>query len=162
ESVFLIEAAEVDRLKQPLLDLRVFEFTPADVKAVKLSGWPRGGEDYVLEVERKSGSWVAKNKPKLTVNADRVNKLLDALNGLTAEKMVAFGTGPKANQGFDSDKGGIEIELIFDKDKLILRVGKEEGGSFFATSNKFNQGKDVFQIGKGPDNLFEEIKKDSE
>src|SRR5262249_643065 len=41
DSIFLISAAEVDRLKQPLLDLKVFEFTPSDVKAVKLAGWPR-------------------------------------------------------------------------------------------------------------------------
>src|SRR5206468_10131719 len=66
DSIFLISAAEVDRLKQPLLDLKVFEFTPSDVKVVKLTGWPRGGEPYVLEIERKSaGSWVAKNKSKL-------------------------------------------------------------------------------------------------
>src|SRR5205807_9870144 len=63
DAIFLISAVEVDRLKQPLLDLKVFDFTPSDVKAVKLTGWPRGGEPYVLEIERKSaGSWVAKNK----------------------------------------------------------------------------------------------------
>jgi len=160
ESIFLIDAAEVDRLKQPLLDLKVFEFTPADVKVVKLTGWPRGGENYVLEIERKSGSWVAKNKSNLTINGDRVNKLLDALHDLTAEKIVAFGTGPKGEQGLDYEKGAVEIELTLDKDKLTLRLGKEEGGSYFATSNKFNKAKDVFQVGKGPGNLFEEVRKD--
>ncbi|MBI1915769.1 MAG: DUF4340 domain-containing protein [Planctomycetes bacterium] len=161
DSIFLISAAEVDRLKQPLLDLKVFEFTPSDVKAVKLTGWPRGGEPYVLEIERKSaGSWVAKNKSKLEVNSARVDKVLDALRDLTAEKIVAFGTGPKAEQGLDYEKGAVEIELTLDKDKLTLMLGKEEGGSYFATSNKLSNKKDVFQVGKGMGGIFEEVKKD--
>src|SRR5205085_4897498 len=78
----------------------------------------------------------------------------------TAEKIGAFGTGPKGEQGLDYEKGAVEIELTLDKDKLTLRLGKEEGGSYFATSNKFNNKKDVFQVGKGPGNLFEEVRKD--
>jgi hypothetical protein len=159
ESIFLIDAAEVDRLKQPLLDMKVFEFKPADVKAIKLKGWPRGGEEYVLEIERKSGNWVAKNK-KLEVNADRLNKLLDALADLVAQKIVVFGTGPKPEHDLDFEKKAVEIELTLDKEKLTLLLGKEEGGSYFATSNTFNNKKDVFQVGKGPGNLFEELKKD--
>src|SRR5205085_3647299 len=85
---------------------------------------------------------------------------LDALRDLTADKVIAFGTGPKVEQGLDYDKGAVEIELTLDKDKLTLMLGKEEGGSYFATSNKLNSKKDVFQVGKGTGGLFEEVKKD--
>src|SRR5262249_29389889 len=136
DSVFLVNETGIARLKESLLDLQVFEFTPADVKAIKLTGWPRGGEPYVLEIERKSaGSWVAKGKSKLEVNDSRVEKLLDTLHDLTAEKFVAFGTGAKAEHGLDYEKGAVEIELTLGKEKLTLTLGKEDGGSFFATSN---------------------------
>src|SRR5262249_30765808 len=98
-----------------------------------------------------------KNK---SVNGERVEKLLDALRDLTAEKIVAFGTGPKAEYGLDDEKGALEIELTLDKDKLTLMLGKEEGGSYYAVSNKLNGKKDVFLIGKGKDGIFEEVRKD--
>ena len=46
------------------------------------------------------------------------------------------------------------------KDTLTLRIGKQEGGSFYAASNKLKN--DVFLIGKGPGNIFENVKKDSD
>jgi Domain of unknown function (DUF4340) len=161
DSVFTLSQAQVDSFKEPLIEMQVLDFKTADVKSVKLTGWPRFGTPATLELERKSGSvWeVKKNPANLKVASERVTALLDALHNLKAEKFIVFGSGPKAEHGMAHDKGGVEIEMTLDnKDKITLTLGKAEGANFYATTNKLKG--DVFLIGKGPGAVLEKVKKD--
>lgn len=160
DSIFLVSKAEVDKLKTPLLDLTVFDFKAGDVKAVKLSGWPRRGKPDVLELERKgANSWEGKDREgKVTVNAGRAEALIAALEQLKAEKFLALKGGARAAHGMDVKKGAVEIEVsLANKDKITLTIGNRDGDSFYATSSKHPGA--VFLI-KAPGSIFEELKKE--
>ena len=158
ERVFTIAKGEIERLRQPLLDLTVFDFTASQAKKIKLTIKPKPLRVGTLELERKSAKeWTAAKPAGIKINAGRAEDLVKALEHLKAEKFV----DAKGAYDLEVKQGALEIEITLDnkaKEKLTLTIGKAEGGSFYAASNK--QPGTVFLIGKGQDNILENVKKD--
>jgi hypothetical protein len=150
--VFAVDKALLAPLQTgELLDLGVFNFDVAKVKAVKLTGWQNVvGSPLTLELERKDASqWTVKSPAAFNLDAAKVRSLLDALSHLRAERFISHKMGPKPEQELDVARGALVIEITVEgeKESLQLTIGKLDADkSYFATSNKLPG--DVFQVSR--------------
>jgi len=162
ERVFTIDKAVVEDMTAPMLDLKVFTFSPSAVKTLKLTGWPRLGKPETLELEKTGANWEGKGLPAgVKINTAEIDNLLNELSNLKAKKFLVFKSGPTEAQkkGLDPKQGGLEIEITLDdkdKSKLTLALGAEEDKALQATSNKLPG--DVFLVEKGVNDILKQVK----
>ncbi len=161
DTVSVVSNTLATTLQRELQDPTVFQFDPAKVKEIKLTGWialakQTTGSDQplVLDVKRdKNGSdWVVATPAKFQLDAEKLRNFLNGLSQLKATKFVAHKAKPSADQDLEVSKGALQIEITVDgeKEPLQLTVGKEDGPAYFAVSNKLPG--DIFDVRK---DLFE-------
>jgi hypothetical protein len=119
-----------------LLDPAVSELALAEHRSRKF--WPRVDAAQVEKVtyrtakgaftlEKVGGDWEVAGKPKAKVNAEAVRDLLDALDGLRAERYVADAKADLKLYGLDGTALLLEVETP--AGKRAVRVGRQEGES---------------------------------
>jgi hypothetical protein len=169
DTISIVPNNVVSTLKRELLDPTVFQFDPAKVKEVKMTGWiklqkQRGlNQPDVLDLKRdKNGSdWTVEAPKGFKLDAGKLNDFLKELSTLKATKFVAHKAKPSDKEGLDvtKDEDALKIEITVEgeKEPLQLTVGKQDGNdALFAISNKlpgdiFNVRKDIFAKAKeGP------------
>jgi hypothetical protein len=148
DTVFTFGKTFVDQWPSDFQDTTVAKFDPANVKTLKLTGWQKiVGAPVVLDLERKdSTSWTVKAPPGYNLDADKVKSLLTSMSNLKAEKFV--GKLPKPDAELEVEKGGLVIEMTFEKDAQPIKivVGKLDGETYLATSSAVPD--EVFQVKK--------------
>lgn len=155
----------VSTLQRELQDPTVFQFDPAKVKEVKLTGWiaiqKQIGENAprTLAFRRAANGSDWEAEPKgFKVDNKRLDDFLRQLSTLRAQKFVAHKATPAADQELDPAKGGLLIEITLpgekEPKKLTLTVGKADGNdAYLAISNQLPG--DIFDVRK---DLFEKAK----
>lgn len=136
-------------------DLQIARFDPSKVKSFKLTGWGNlidGGT--TLEFEKADGAW--KSKVSYDLDRGKIDSFLSMLAGLRAEKVVDR-SGAKAEYGFTSKQGALEIEVVVvdEKTPIKLTIGglDAEKRLYFAVNASYPQ--DVFAVAK---DRFESIR----
>jgi hypothetical protein len=151
--VFLVQPNLAKELQRDLLDLTVFHFDPAKVKAVKMEGWKKA--PATLQLERKDAkSWTVKAPADFNLDDETVNALLADLANLRAERFVAVKSGPKPEHELGNKERALQIEMNLEGEKnpLTLIIGKldEKEKGYYAQSSALPG--DVFLL---PQFLFE-------
>lgn len=129
-----------------LRDKTVVRFDKAKVKKVSLRGWKdqTGLNNFELVFERKGGAWaVAKSPGKYDLDPAKVDRFLDAVNGLRAK---AFVGGPKPEQKLVPEDGGLQVGIEQDgAPGVTLFVGAPTDGdaSVFVQTSTLPAGENV-------------------
>jgi hypothetical protein len=129
-----------------LRDKTVVRFDKAKVKKVSLRGWKdqTGLNNFELVFERKGGTWaVAKSPGKYDLDPAKVDRFLDAVNGLRAK---AFVGGPKPDQKLVPEDGGLQVGIELDgAPGVTLFVGTPTDGdaSVFVQTSTLPAGENV-------------------
>jgi hypothetical protein len=134
-----------------LRDKTVFNFTPAKVKAMKLTGWyDYAGQlldgPYVLDLEHKGlRDWAIKKASTASfkqVDVDKVENFLDSVVNLQLKQFLTPKTGEKAEHKLGVKDNALKIELTVEGEKgakdtkYTLTVGGSPTGdtqSYYAT-----------------------------
>ena len=148
-----------------LRDKTVVRFDRAKVKKLSLKGWKEktGIDNFELVFERKDGTWVVAKAPgAYAVDAAKVEKFLDAVNGLRAKAF--FAGPPKPEHKLPPTEGGLQVTLELDSAPgILLFVGGPTDGDaslFVQTSvlppmeNIFTVVSDVFKSYKDNSGAF--------
>lgn len=156
DRVFATDKAALVPLQGPLEDRMPFAgMDPKKVAHLKITGWQGvNGTPVTLEVQRKDGTWVAKDPPKdFPVSQARVEALLESLKSLRVDKFARHSGGPDATHDIDPAKNGMRIEWTAEgkSDPSVLALGKADGAMLFATASRYPGA--VIQVPKAP---FEE------
>ncbi len=147
-----------------LRDKTVVRFDRAKAKKLTVRGWKeKSGFEVELVFERKDGIWVvAKSPGAYTVDAAKVDKFLDAINGLRAKAFIA---GPlKPEYKLVPEANGLEVKLELDgAPGIVLFVGAptDADASYFvqtstlpANENVITVLSDVFKLYKDNSGAF--------
>ncbi|MFQ3592148.1 MAG: DUF4340 domain-containing protein [Gemmataceae bacterium] len=131
-AIYVVDPEVYAASARDLRDPTVLSFKPEDVEVVCFKGWQKLlGSVTTLTVERKDGSWVAKDKTDFNLDAGKVDELVRGLSRLQAEKFVTSG------QGLAFQQGAFEVQLTLkDKKTITLLIGAEEGGAVYAQSSE--------------------------
>ena len=127
KTVFVVSKFDLEPLQRELQDRTIFAFDPAKVKTLKMTGWQKatGGEVLSRDLERKDAkTWTVKAPPNLDMNFDKVNKLVEELSRLQAERFVTKNAAVKAAYDKDEQKTAFTVEMTVEgeKEPLVLRV----------------------------------------
>ena len=125
--VFVVNKSDVELLQKELRDRAIFAFDPAKVKALKMSGWQKisGGAVQARDLERKDDkTWTVKMPPDLAMNMDKVNKIVDDLSKLQAERFIGQNAAIKAEYDKESPKNAFTVEMTVEgeKDAFVVKV----------------------------------------
>ncbi len=125
--VFAVSKFDLAPLQKDLQDRTIFAFDPAKVKTLKMTGWQKtsGGELLTRELERKDDkTWTVKTPANLAMNFDKVNKLVEELSHLQADRFVTRNAAVKAAYDKDESKSVFTVELTVEgeKEPLVLKV----------------------------------------
>jgi hypothetical protein len=166
DMIVLVAKNVVDTLQRELQDPTVFQFDPAKVKEVKLTGWIAlqkqlgKNEPLTLTIKRAANGsdWEVEPKGSFQLDSKRLDDFLRQLSTLKATKFVAHKATPAADQELDPAKGALVVEITVpgekEPKKLTLTVGKADGdAAYFAISNQLPG--DIFDVRK---DLFEKAK----
>ena len=127
KTVFVVSKFDLEPLNKELQDRTIFAFDPAKVKTLKMTGWQKtsGGELLTRELERKDDkTWEVKVPAKLDMNFDKVNKLVEDLSHLQADRFVTRNALIKTEYDKDEQKSVFTVDLTVEgeKDPLALKV----------------------------------------
>jgi hypothetical protein len=154
DMVFVAGKEVVTTLQGQLQDPTVFRFDPSKVSSVKLTGWrDLLGTPTTLDLEKSGSEWKVKAPKDFKLDAGKLQRFLQELSALRAEKFVSHEAAPKPEQGLDVAQGALAVEVSVEgrAEPLQLTVGKQDGqGGYFATSKQlprevFEVRKDVFE-----------------
>lgn len=124
--VFVVNKFDLDPLQKELQDRTIFAFDPAKVKALKMTGWQKtSGQVLTRDLERKDDkTWTVKDPANLAMNFDKVNKLVEDLSHLQAERFVTKNAAVKAAFDKDELKSVFTVEMTVEgeKEPLVLKV----------------------------------------
>ena len=125
--VFAVSKFDLEPLQKELQDRTIFAFDPAKVKTLKMTGWQKtsGGELLTRDLERKDDkTWTVKVPANLAMNFDKVNKLVEDLSHLQAERFVTRNAAIKTEYDKDEQKSVFTVEMTVEgeKEPLALKV----------------------------------------
>src|SRR5262249_24849554 len=100
--IFVASKEVLTTLQGQLQDPTVFRFDPNKVKSVKLTGWKDLlGSTLTLELEKSGSEWRAKSPKDFKLDTSKLQRFLQELSTLRAERFVAHDAAPKPEQGLD-------------------------------------------------------------
>ena len=125
--VFVVSKFDLQPLQKELLDRTIFAFDPAKVKTLKMTGWQKasGGELLTRNLERKDEkTWTVKIPAALAMDFDKVNKLVEELSHLQAERFVTHNAAVKTEYDKDESKSVFTVEMTVEgeKEPFALKV----------------------------------------
>jgi hypothetical protein len=162
DTIYFVPATVLDQLGKDLRDPVIFRFRAAAVRSIRLETKSRDRPNQTVKMvlENSENGWRDKDAPKEKLNTEAINKLVDALAELRADRFLD--APPTAAHKFDFKEGALNIEVRVarddkgkDVDVYQLRLGAAEGTDYFATSNNFEKGKSVFTV---PQADFKELR----
>jgi hypothetical protein len=128
-------------LLSPLATNQVLNFDPAQVKGLKIAiRTPQELRNFFFErKDPKDKTWEKDpNLKEFTVDSEKLNKLMETMSKLTADRLVSFG-GPKVDQKLTAKEATVQIEISFFDAKtktITYTVGALfEGSHYFAHSD---------------------------
>jgi len=152
DMVFLVGLEKVKPLEGDLLDLQVVKFEPRKVKQVKLSWKPKDKKPVTLDLVRddKEKTWAVNQKDlgDFMLDAATLEKLLDQLAGLKADKMLAIKGAAVGAYGLGANDRLLHIELAVEgeKEPVTFTIGKlQEKDKVYAATGG-NLAGDVFTV----------------
>ncbi|MBY0227939.1 MAG: DUF4340 domain-containing protein [Gemmataceae bacterium] len=141
-AVYVFDPVVAETLKREPRDLTALAFDLGKVASVTLKGWkPLLGSVYTITAEKEGGKWAVKEPKGFDLAPEKLDKFLEGLASLKAEKFIAAGRKLKAEDG-----GFLAQITLSDKTVLELQVGDDEGGGYAATSSQLKG--DVFTVPK--------------
>ena len=149
-AVFAAPKAVFERFSTAdLRDKTVVRFDKAKVKQVRLRGWKeKTGFEVALTFDRKDGTWaVAKAPGKYDLDPAKVDKFLDAVNGLKAKAFVPG--GPKPEYKLVPEANGMEVTLELEGSPgITLFVGGPTDGdtSLYVQTSTLPAGENIVTV----------------
>lgn len=149
-AVFAAPKAVFERFSTAdLRDKTVVRFDRAKVKQVRLRGWKeKTGFEVALTFDRKDGTWVVAKAPgKYDLDPAKVDKFLDAVNGLRAKAFVAG--PPKPEYKLTPEANGLEVVIGLEGSPAItLFVGAPTDGdtSLYVQTSTLPAGENVVTV----------------
>jgi hypothetical protein len=144
-----------------LRDRAIFRFDVAQVTAVELKGWGKGGFVVDLHFDKnKDGVWVIKSPPTPAGYSLDPNKVTAFLNTLGKTAVKSFLPGPELPEhGFKNDKEYLMITVKRSAGpdiKLILGAPTPDGQGYYGTSSLLPPVAPVFTVDAAPFKMYKE------